>query len=162
MLQQWPWMECGTACSDHLDANVAQLSRSWRHLHKGVPKAPPRKGAARQESQCFQAGMCICRRSPSGVANRQMWTSLRKALTEIAAAGFREPFVEAELFFLFAGRKSVATNETLQLAYCPLLYLRPFRPTFVMAKAASHEDLKVLVRLTQDEERPSEQGEVSV
>ena len=114
-----------------------RLSEAWHRRHLGIrepSRSPKVKGVRR--SECWKQGCCLCR-SGAQKLSLQTAATLRQRLQHPPLS---ESLLQSKIFCLWLGsseklpdRLSASDPSSLvyRLAYIPLQYLKPWRPTFM-------------------------------
>eukprot|EP00971_Amphidinium_carterae_P191083 3792187-Amphidinium_carterae.1 len=140
---------CKTYAKDNI--NLTQLEADWVQQHLGVRASAASKVKGHVESPCYRAAFCHCRASTKGQGVRRMWQKLQRKLKCVWKTKEQlDPLKQACCAIVFVGFSGVNSDADdtmhVRIGYVPLMYLRPWRPSFAELKPASTSDEEFLLR----------------
>eukprot|EP00971_Amphidinium_carterae_P112925 2236395-Amphidinium_carterae.1 len=148
-----------SACSsqDTGEHCISKFRSQWQHRHVGIPRAAKVKVKGRQESKCFQTGVCHCRRSCRGMRAAALWQKAQVVLKQyFAEKPVGEALLDADICLLWLPDVSCEREnhaqvlaKTVRCTSVPCHYLRPWRPTLLELAPATEECKTILLELSE-------------
>eukprot|EP00971_Amphidinium_carterae_P070170 1388568-Amphidinium_carterae.1 len=131
--------------------------RLWHERHFGQKAARKNKRLrGLQESPCHRAGTCLCNRTEGGVRLRNMCCTGLSVLKCLLGKPVRRTVLDGQEVLLLVRQPVSGTASSslcVQLFHISLLYLRPWRPTFVALQPATPTEERKLLHLLCEHEQ---------
>ena len=117
-----------TAMQQQIAETLQTMSSAWEQRHWVVPEGEKLGPHRLNVSQCFRQGHCTCRRRHLPL--RKCWQAVQRFMRTQFPKPMTEDLGNGKI--IFAWRAVNAEQEvTLRFTFIALMYLKPFRPTFL-------------------------------